>query len=344
MHDTRQPPSTEALTEAEIRPTALLEEQARRFARDIARLHSRRGEFVDVSCPACASSERTPAWVKYELDFVTCQACRTIYINPRPTPEILDEYYAKSENYAYWNDVIFPASEQVRRSKIFVPRVDRILEICDRFGTAPGTLLEVGAGFGTFCHELIERQRFARVLAVEPTPALAATCRSRGIEVFETPIEKLDLPPESLDIAVSFEVIEHLFEPRRFLEAMHRYVRPGGIIVVSCPNGEGFDVRVLGERSVAVDPEHLNYFNPESLSRLCSEVGFEPIEISTPGKLDAELVRKEALSGGIDLSRQPFLEDVLLRRWAELGQAFQTFLASNCLSSHMWFVGRRVER
>jgi SAM-dependent methyltransferase len=329
------------LREEEIRPDHLRAEQAARFARDIARMLARRSEFVDVSCPACAGADRRLAFRKYELDYVTCTQCATIYITPRPSPAVLEDYYTHSENYAYWNSVIFPASEGVRREKIFRPRVERVVELCERYGVGRDLIVEVGAGFGIFCEEMQKLRRFNRVVGIEPTPDLARTCRDRGIEVVELPVERVDFSAMRADVVATFEVIEHLFEPRAFLEQCAKLVKPGGMLVITCPNGRGFDVEVMGPLSDTVDVEHLNYFNPTSLGDLVTRCGFEVLEVSTPGKLDAELVRKKVVAGEFSLTQQPFLHQVLVERWDDLGAAFQTFLADSGLSSHMWLVARR---
>ncbi len=332
--------TTPTLSENDIRPDHLMVDQAKLFAADVARLLERRSEFVEVDCPACANAPRKPAWQKYEMSYVECLGCGTVYISPRPPPSLLEQYYATSENYAYWNKFIFPASEDARRERIFRPRAERLAEICGRYGIKGGTLLEVGAGFGTFGEEIKRIGTFSRVFSVEPTPDLAATCRRKGLEVIEAPIEKvkLDVP---IDVVASYEVIEHLFSPRRFLEDCAAQVRPGGLIVLTCPNVRGFDIMELREKSGAVDVEHLNYFHPASLGKLLGECGFETLEAFTPGRLDAELVRKRVLAGEHSLDQQPLLRSVLLDRWDELGEKFQDFLATNGLSSHMWIVGRR---
>ena len=330
------------LREDEIRPDHLRAEQARRFANDIARLMSHRAAFVEVACPACDDSARVPAFRKYYLDYVRCTACATIYISPRPTPAVLEDYYTNSENYAFWNAVMFPASEPARRAKIFVPRVERVIEICERYGVGRELCVEVGAGFGIFCEEMQQRGRFQRVVGIEPTPDLARTCRERGIEVIELPVERVDFSAMRADVVASFEVIEHLFAPRDFLARCADLVRPGGILVLTCPNGRGFDVEVMGPGSDAVDVEHLNYFNPSSLGELVKRCGFEVLEVTTPGKLDAELVRKKVLAGEFSLAGQPFLQQVLVERWDDAGAAFQRFLAESGLSSHMWLVARRT--
>ncbi|MDP3238428.1 MAG: class I SAM-dependent methyltransferase [Myxococcales bacterium] len=332
--------TTTRLSENEIRPQELMSEQQRRFANDIARLHEHLGRFVKVACPACGGTDSHFEWEKYKLSYVSCASCRTIYINPRPPPDVLEHYYKSSENYAYWNDVIFPASEDVRREKLFKPRAERLIDICRRHGGEGGTLLEVGAGFGTFGQEVTKRGFFKRFIAVEPTPDLASTCRKRGLEVLESPIEKVTLPDASVDVIASFEVVEHLFDPSAILQKAARLLKPSGLMVVSVPSCSGFDVQLLCEKSSSVDVEHLNYFSPESLGLLFKRSGFETIEVQTPGKLDAELVRNKILAGEY-AAPDPFLKTVLIDRWDELGGAFQDFLAANRLSSHLWLVARK---
>jgi 2-polyprenyl-3-methyl-5-hydroxy-6-metoxy-1,4-benzoquinol methylase len=328
------------LAENDIRPENLMLEQSARYASDVQRLLQRKSQFVIVPCPACDCPNARERFQKYGLDYRECLECGTMYISPRPPPLVLNEYYTTSENYAYWNQFIFPTSETVRRERLFRPRARRLVELARQYGIAGGVLLEVGAGFGTFCEEVRGLDYFNRVIAVEPTPGLAATCRKRNLEVLELPIEQVQLN-SPVDVIASFEVLEHLFLPRGFLESCFRHLAPGGLLMLSCPNGRGFDVAALGPLSDTVDTEHLNYFHPGSLSHLVRRCGFDVMDVLTPGELDAELVRKKALHGQFDLSGQPFLKEVLIDRWEELGACFQRFLAANKLSSHMWMVAQK---
>lgn len=328
------------LKESEIRPDEIMKGQAERLANDVRRLMRHKADFVEVGCPACDSRRFVRAYEKYEIQFVSCSDCETVYANPRPSPEQMIDYYSHSENYAYWNQYIFPASENARRQKIFQPRVKRILELCQRFGIPMDTLLEVGAGFGTFCEELRKTGAFRRVIGVEPTPELARTCRERGIEVIEARIEDAVIEG-AVDVVVSFEVIEHLFSARDFLKKCFALVRPGGVLMLTCPNVKGFDVVTLREKSSAVDHEHVNLFHPESLATLLTACGFVVIEKQTPGQLDAELVRKRVVSGEFSLEHEPFLQRVLIDEWERLGEKFQTFLSENLLSSNMLLVAQK---
>lgn len=320
-----------SLRESDIRPDELMATQARLYAADVARLMEGAAQFVEVPCPACDEPGWEPQWSKYGLTYRRCVACTTVYVSPRPTPAQLDAYYTTSENYEYWSRVVFPASEAARRERIFRPRAQRVAELGGR-----GTLVDVGAGFGTFCEEV--RDAFDRVIALEPEPHLAERCRERGLEVVQARVEDAELDG-TVDVVTAFEVIEHLFSPREFLTRCAQMLRPGGLLVLTCPNVGGFDVQALGEASATVDAEHLNYFNPASLGALVERGGLTVVETSTPGRLDAELVRKAALNG--DVALDAFLRRVLIDEWERLGSPFQDFLAANGLSSNLWLVARR---
>ena len=329
------------MKENDIRSLSLLKESEQYYFKDMTNLQKRKAEFVKVSCPACDSDTYVGEFVKNGFNFDRCTNCETIFINPRATAKILDEFYKNSLFFKFWAQKIFPASEKVRREKIFVPRVNKIIELCRVKNISMNCLIEVGAGYGIFCQELNHRNQFDRIIAIEPAPDLANKCRSCGIDVIEAGIENVSLAEKSADVIVCFEVIEHIFSPIDFLKKCSNLIKGGGIIVLTCPNGKGFDHATLREKSQSFAFEHINYFNPKSMSILLDRCGFNTIEVETPGKLDAELVRKKILDNQYDISEQPFLKEVLLDRWDELGENFQQFLADNMLSSHMWIAGRK---
>ena len=165
--------------------------------------------------------------------------------------------------------------------------------------------------------------------------------------MIEKPIEaiaktELITASDSLSVIVCFEVIEHLFSPRDFLEKCADLLDVGGLLLLTCPNGQGFDVVTLQEQSSAVDVEHLNLFNPASLEKLLRDCHFEVIDVQTPGQLDAELVRKQMLSGALNPTQHPFLKQIFVDQWDTYGAAFQRFLVENRLSSNMMLAARKV--
>ncbi len=307
---------------------------------DLARLTAQKEGFVSAACPACEATDGAFEFEKYGFSFDKCPRCGTAYMNPRPTPEILADFYANSVLYGYWDKYIFPASRGARMARIFRPRVERVLALCAELGIAPGVLVEVGSAGGMFCEEAVASGAFERVIGIEPGAAQAATCRKMGLEVVEATVEEVDDLGTPANIVASFETIEHLYAPKDFLERCRKLLAPGGLLVLTCPNYEGFDIMTLGPLSDSLDAEHINMFNPRSLRSLVERIGFEVVELTTPGQLDAELVRNKVLDGSFSLAGQPFLKRVLVDDWENLGPVFQDYLKTSLLSSHMWLVAR----
>jgi len=97
-----------------------------------------------------------------------------------------------------------------------------------------------GEGYGAF---ILARQGAAEVVGVDVAEDAIAIARHLfardGVEFIAG--DAVDLSAilgnrPLFDVIVSFETIEHVSEPRRFLEGIRRTLAPGGTIVLSCPN------------------------------------------------------------------------------------------------------------
>ena len=145
-------------SENDIRPKKFDGGRLKAFFEDVATLNSQKDNFVLVKCPACDGKKNRYKFSKFGFDYVECDSCETLFMNPRPSQKILDEFYRNSTAYTFWNKHIFPSSEKNRREKMFKPRVDKILEFCRKYNIKTESILEVGAGFGTFCEEMKKRR------------------------------------------------------------------------------------------------------------------------------------------------------------------------------------------
>jgi len=80
----------------------------------------------------------------------------------------------------------------------------------------------------------------------------------------------------SYDIAVLLNVMEHLDEPRPMLQSIHRLLKPGGVLLLTCPYGESLARRFYRDRWIhlALD-EHLLFWTPRALTTVLREIGFK---------------------------------------------------------------------
>jgi len=103
-------------------------------------------------------------------------------------------------------------------------------------------VLDVACGEGYGAYFMRRHWGAARVDAVDVAPeAIEAAKRlfdDKRIRYHCHAAEKIDelFEPASFDLIVSLETIEHVQDARTFLEALKRHAKPGGTVIVSCPN------------------------------------------------------------------------------------------------------------
>ena len=326
----------------DIRPAKLALKQKKFVATDINFLNKKKKFFVTIKCPACKKQNFKFFLIKNKFKYEICINCRTFFMNPRPSSEILSEFYKKSLNYKFWHEYIFPQTENARSQKVFSPRVKKIINICKKNKIEQPSIIDIGAGYGTFCKLGLCINFFKKVVALEPSREGADNCRKNKIEVIENMIEKINKPKKKFDIVTSFEVIEHLFSLDQYIAQIRKLTKKNGLIIFTCPNGEGFDVRMLLKNSNTIDHEHLNYFNPYSIKILLERLKLRVIQIFTPGQLDVDIVKSfkdRKKSSKLD---NFFFDTIFDKKNKNLSDNFQKFLIDNKLSSNMWVVAKLI--
>ena len=130
-----------------------------------------------------------------------------------------------------------------------------------------GLVLDVGCSSGAFLHQL--KKRFPqdyRILGTDASHAPLEYARKMGVPVvrgnFLTHVFE-----ERFDAVTFWAVMEHLFEPKRFLQKALSILKPGGLCFILVPNMNSLAIKVAGSRYRYIFEEHLNYFSPETLQQ-----------------------------------------------------------------------------
>lgn len=89
---------------------------------------------------------------------------------------------------------------------------------------------------------------------------------------------------ESMDVVSALEVLEHAESPRRSLESIWDVLAEDGILVLSVPNEENFEIRLLKEWCFhllggVVITGHVNMFSRRTLIELLEQCQFEVLEV-----------------------------------------------------------------
>jgi SAM-dependent methyltransferase len=76
---------------------------------------------------------------------------------------------------------------------------------------------------------------------------------------------------QSFDAVTFWAVMEHLFEPQRFLQKARSILKPGGLCFILVPNMNSLAIKLIGAKYRYIFAEHLNYFTPETLRKFVGE-------------------------------------------------------------------------
>lgn len=324
------------MKEAEIRPQGVFDEYLRLAQQDTVTYFGQ-AALQHCDCPACGGAGE-PAFVKSGFHYQTCPACRTLFVNPRPVVAAFSKYYTESPSSEYWATTFYKETAAARREKLWQPKARLVCEMLQRHGAAGHAIVDIGGGYGLFAEVMREVQGRAP-LVIEPGPLLAAACREKSLEVIEKFLE--DVLPEELPAGpktfLSFELFEHLHDPGRFLQQLRDLMSGGDLFVFTTLSGTGVDILALWQDSKSVSPpHHLNFLNPRSVALLLERLGFEVLEVTTPGKLDIDI-----LANNRALIKDRFWSTFIATATEQEKALWQSLIAASGWSSHMMAVCRK---
>jgi len=323
------------MKEEEIRPKAIFDEYLR-LAQVDTKSYFGDVEREDGLCPACATKGDF-SFSKFDFDYETCGRCHTLFVNPRPVASAFSKYYTESSSSEYWASTFYKETAEARREKLWKPKAKAIQDILNRYA-APLSwpqVIDIGGGYGLFAQELHALCGQPPVV-IEPGPRLATVCRENDLQVIEKFLEDVkvsDLPvgPKAF---VSFELFEHLHDPAHFLRCLSGLMNSGDLFIFTTLSGTGVDIQALWQDSKSVTPpHHLNFLNPQAVKILLERTGLEALEVTTPGKLDIDIL----------VNSQSDIKDRFWRTFVATAtelekQQWQALISASGWSSHMMIV------
>jgi SAM-dependent methyltransferase len=331
------------MKEYEIRPKKLFDDYLELLQKDSLHFFGDDELFKEVDCLACGSKKWERALEKDGFSYNNCLNCGSLYLSPRPPESAINHYYQKGESVKFWSESFYRETAEARRVKIYRPRADRIGSL---FRKNPQwnteQFVDIGAGYGLFLEEITKLNIFTNIVGIEPAPNMASACRSRGLFIHETPVEKVNVEKVSADFATSFEVFEHIHSPENFLKSVRKILKPRGLFLFTTLTIDGFDLQVLWDKSKTISPPlHINFFSKRGFRSLLEKCGFSLIEISTPGQLDVDIVLN-ASKEYKNLKLPRFVRHLIDVAGEDARGAFQTFLRDNLLSSHVMVIAQKI--
>ena len=235
-----------------------------------------------ATCPICGPA--ASAVIRQDFDpykVVVCSSCGLNYLSPRLTQEAIlklykDEAYYNSNVSGQGYDEYLEISENWE--KTFTLRLKQVAPY-----KSSGRALDIGCGPGYFL-SAAKKMGFD-VYGLDPSDYIVEMAQKTwGDRVQLGLIESADYDRDSFDLIVAFDTFEHIYDPKKFLQAIHRFLKPGGVLAITTPDPTSTLSKISGRNWVSYKlPEHVFYWSPETIRRVLEE-NFEVLEIRSAGQ------------------------------------------------------------
>jgi len=209
------------------------------------------------------------------------------YLRLDPIPQTIDYYqrgYHESAGLSHAPDIhrAVEGGPEYDKEKVWLSDtlwndIREIGILCLRQWVKGYHLLDFGCGVGDFCNymkdygwvaEGVELSEYARKRAIR-----------NGIQVYES-IAQTGI--RAYDIISAINVLEHVPNPKEIIEELKSHLSPGGVLVIQVPNDfsqlqEIVKTKAMGREYWVSAPDHINYFNFDSLVSLLQKCGMEVV-------------------------------------------------------------------
>lgn len=325
-----------AMRSSDIRPPELVRRLQELSLEAASAFLSAPGALAEVPCPGCGLEDHVDAFERFGFGYVECTACGSLYVRRRPDAEALARHYAESPAADARLSYFARETASARFEYIVQSRVEWISEQVERVRHARELrFADVGTLYPAMFTELAELSSVGRMASLGTDPRIAERL-PRSVR-----LDEVDAP---FDVVTAFEQIEHQFSPYEFLSRLNELMAPGASLLLTLRSSSGFDVQTLWEHSTfLLIPEHLNLLSLKGIEALLTRVGLTPLELSTPGEMDTDIVR-QAVTSDPSLPVSRFVRTLMTERGEVALDEFQSFLQRNRLSSHIRVAARARDR
>ncbi|KAB8028039.1 class I SAM-dependent methyltransferase [Fluviispira multicolorata] len=263
-----------------------------------------------TNCPHCTCHDFKEKFELNKFIHQTCINCDCVYVSPRLNDSALEELYSDDYYSELYATSMIPFFER-RKKLIGINKFNQTISHFSKINIFPSQInvLDIGAGVGeVIC--TFQDQGF-NCEATEMNKKAVSFLRSKQIIVFDGIFD--DFPEKNkYDIIMAWGVVEHVINPKNFLNKAFRLLNDEGIFVSEVPNSQSLLVDYCRENKkdptrILMGEQHILLYSISAYEELHTKSGFEKIHIQTNG-LDLETIlsieKQNAINDNLVLNLQ----------------------------------------
>ena len=276
---------------------------------------------------------------RQEVKLGFCETCGFHHVFPYPSSELLSAYY---KNY------------EMPTGQANLSETARLLA---RNLSKDAAILDIGCGDGAFLSEM-KKLGFDVLTGFDQSPGIERAKKlqigrfyTSSVSQFLENAEKMGGTDE--DAIVMVNVLEHVPEPTVLLRRLHTVMKEGALLAITVPNDfnplqQAFLKKKGHHPWFVCLPDHLNYFDFNSLVFALANAGFQEIDRSAlyPLELfllqDLDYIKDPDLGPIAHARRVQFEENIKSAGMTETLDHFYETLASGGFGRDIMMIARKV--
>lgn len=145
-------------------------------------------------------------------------------------------------------------------------------------------LLEIGSDIGIVTSEFTNKFKTEVIYAVEPNQNVHETLKMNIEEVSSSQLKIVSNLEEidgnlRFDVVIGIHVFDHLLNPKKYLKQVFNMMKNNSELLIIVHNESSFLRNFLKEKWPPFCPQHPHLFNPNTITKILNEIGFDEIKV-----------------------------------------------------------------
>jgi SAM-dependent methyltransferase len=226
-------------------------------------------QLIKRNCPVCGSAHSNFFVNNGYLDYVRCTECSLVFMNPSPSPLLINEGFKGDDELVM--EYFRIRSRHRNTTAPERPDPERDGQLCDIYQwKKSGRLIDIGCSYGDF---LRKASHFYLVEGLEVNP-LTAEIASQNFTIHRHYLQETSLG-QAYDIVTLHQIMYGVSDPVELFSEIHKILKHDGILYVNTPNADSFAMRLYkGKTNHLYGYTTQNVFCRKSLEVLAAKTGF----------------------------------------------------------------------